>query len=368
MKSETQEDRQRIRSLLHIAIASPEAVRPMSGTDIDLLIRVCRRARLLGRISHAIQSLDLLDAFPDIAKDQMLASIAVAESRKRIAMWELDRIEWALGASAPKPMVALKGCAYAIRSLPNANGRIFADVDLLVPESSIEEVEELLNQQGWKTTVLRPYDDNYYRNWTHELPPLIHEQREVEVDLHHNILPRTARITPPAAKLLESSQESTAGAYHTLCDEDMVLHAIVHLFVDSDLSDKIRDLVDISGLLTHFSGEKGEGFWSQLVKRATELKLGRPVFYALRYSQSLMHTEIPEDAMNAVNKWKPSYPVLALMDRLVSRSLYPIHPDRHSKSTEFSRVLLLARSHWLRMPPWLLAYHVTVKFVRGRFE
>ena len=43
-----------------------------------------------------------------------------------------------------------------------------------------------------------PYDDAYYRRWMHELPPLIHRERDRMIDVHHTILPLTARITPDA--------------------------------------------------------------------------------------------------------------------------------------------------------------------------
>ena len=40
---------------------------------------------------------------------------------------------------------------------------------------------------------LTPYDDAYYRDHMHELPPLIHKERDRMIDVHHTILPLTAR-------------------------------------------------------------------------------------------------------------------------------------------------------------------------------
>ena len=49
------------------------------------------------------------------------------------------------------------------------------------------------------------YDDAYYRRWMHELPPLIHRTRDRMIDVHHTILPLTARPRPDAAALIAAS-------------------------------------------------------------------------------------------------------------------------------------------------------------------
>ena len=100
----------------------------------------------------------------------------------------------------------MKGCAYLLAGLPHAEGRQFADVDLLVPESRLGEVEARLRDNGWQTAELTPYDERYYREWTHELPPLTHAERDVEVDLHHNVQMRTSRLKPDAHLLLTASR------------------------------------------------------------------------------------------------------------------------------------------------------------------
>ena len=111
----------------------------------------------------------------------------------------------------------------------------------MFPESDLESVETCLNQHGWITGHLTPYDDNYYRKWTHELPPLTHIEREVEIDLHHNILPRTSRLKPAAEELLKGSQDVAGCRNRVLSNEDIVLHAITHLMFNDDLVDKLRD-------------------------------------------------------------------------------------------------------------------------------
>ena len=261
--------------------------------------------------------------------------------------------------------MVLKGCSYVLLGLPNSAGRLFADVDLLAAEAELDSVERILNRNGWRGRELTPYDDNYYRKWTHELPPLVHVEREVEIDLHHNIVPRTARLKPPAKALMAKAMQLPTSGFYVLSNEDLVLHAMVHLMFDSDLGDKLRDLVDIGDLLMHFSGRDDE-FWNKLVDRATDLGLSRPLYYSIRYCGRLLHLPIPEAVIGRLGQFAPNRLTVALMDRLVPRALFPIHPDRESRSARASRLLLYARSHWLRMPPWLLVYHLTYKFLARR--
>lgn len=350
-------------NLLRKALADPDAVVAMQTADLDLVLRIARRSRVLGRLAANLRDAGLLDSLPGAARDQLLSVLVLAESRARLALWELDRINKALTDAPCTTRIVMKGCAYLLLDLPNTHGRIFADVDLMFAETDLEGVEACLNQRGWITGHLSPYDDNYYRKWTHELPPLTHFEREVEIDLHHNILPRTSRLKPPARELLQNAQDVAGSRYRVLGNEDIVLHAMTHLMFNDDLVDKLRDLVDIDELLQFFS-RADSSFWQRLVARAEILDLRRPAYYGLRYTKQLLDGAIPESILNATKQWGPPAPVLWLMDRLVPRALFPPHPDHADPVTSVSRKLLYIRSHWIRMPPWLLAYHLTVKFFR----
>lgn len=356
-------DQREVRRLLDIAVRTPEDVAELPPRDLDLLFRVARRAGVLGRLAARLESSGDLARLPTAAADQLIGRLAMAESRVRLANWELDRIAWAMDSDTETPLVLMKGCTYVVLDLPNAPGRVFVDVDLLTSEDRLEAVEATLNRAGWLSQPLKPYDQNYYRKWTHELPPLTHPEREVEIDLHHNVLPRTARLKPEGAVLLQRARPLPGSRYLVLADEDIVLHAMTHLMFDSDLADKLRDLVDVADLFEHFSAAN-EDFWKLFVERAMELDLERPAYYSLRYCHRLLGTAIPEHVLDATENWGPIAPVRALMDTLAERALFPLHPDRPSRWAKLSRLLLYVRSHWIRMPPWLLAYHLSVKFLR----
>lgn len=356
-----------VRRLLQSVLLDPATIEDMSSEDLDLLLRVARRARLLGTVAKDLQECGQFESLPQVAKDHLLSALVLADSRARLAKWELDRIAWALRDHPEIRPIAMKGCAYLLLNTPNARGRIFADVDLMLPEPQLENVERHLNGFGWQSGKLSPYDQNYYRNWTHELPPLMHVEREVEIDLHHNVLPRTARLKPPASKLLKASKPVVGSRYSVLSNEDIVLHSMTHLMFADDLADKLRDLVDIDQLMRHFAGED-ESFWDHLLHRAQVLDLRRPAFYALRYARELLESPVPDSVIAASMNFAPPVPIVWIMDRLVPRALFPQHPDHPSRVTAFCRLSLYIRSHWIRMPPWLLAYHLSYKFYLTRIR
>jgi hypothetical protein len=361
-------DATRVAALLKVALRAPASVPNLAARDLDLLIRAARRVRLLGRLAADLQAAGVFDRLPPVARDQLHGTLVYAEARARLARWELDRIAWALEDAPPSRIVAMKGCAYLLLDLPMAASRIMADVDLMLPEAELEIVERRLNQRGWRTKPLSPYDDHYYRRWTHELPPLAHVERQVEIDLHHNLLPVTARPKPPAEPMLEAAAAVPGSPYRVLDGPDMVLHAMVHLFYSDEMADKLRDLVDIADLLEHFAGADTR-FWKCLVDRARRLGLERPAFYGLRYARQLLDFPVPESAVIATTTWGPPAPIRLLMDRLTINALFPQHPDRQPPvGVAASRLLLYARSHWIRMPPWLLVYHLGYKFYVTRFR
>ena len=261
------------------------------------------------------------------------------------------------------PVLLLKGAAYAAAELPVAEGRLASDVDIMVPREALLDVERALLQAGWQPAKLEPYDQRYYRAWMHELPPLRHSERGTFVDVHHTILPPTARLKPDPDQLLSRARRLGRSRLHVLAPTDMVLHSAAHLFHDGDLNRSLRDLVDVCDLLGYFGVDRS--FWHDLASRAATLDLGRPLFYALRYGRQLLSLDVPQDIEAAVAAFAPPIPILGIMDRLVPRTLVP--RERQGPSDDAAAMLLYMRSHWLRMPPGLLVPHLTRQAV-ARFS
>jgi hypothetical protein len=346
--------------LLIAALQCPADLPNLDLQNWDLLLRVARRTRLLGRLEADLAQLGLLDAIPERAAHHLHAARNLVAHRQTRLTWEADRVLWAL-RGLDVQVVALKGVAYMLANLPPERGRLAVDVDLLVPFEQMTLVEQRLLERGWVRETLHPYDDKFYRDWMHEIPALHHRERETEVDLHHRILPRTSRLQPDPVLLFQKARAVPDAPIRVLGPHDMILHALVHLFHEGEPDEglRLRDLVDVADLLEYFGQESG--FWDGLVPRAEQLQLGRPLYYGLVFSQRLLGTKIPQAVMQQAQHSAPSWLIRQAMSWLVPRAILPTHPDFFVPTAALARWAIYIRAHWLRMPPALLLQHLARK-------
>jgi len=268
--------------LVSRVIGDPQSAAGLSLRDWDLLIRQARYSMLLARIHHVLTETGQLACVPEPVVRQLESASAVARRHAQVIRWEVLQVQKALFRLGV-PVVLLKGAAYAMADLPPAAGRVFVDVDIMVPKPALADAEKALFQKGWMTAHHDEYDQRYYRTWMHELPPMTHVKRQTELDVHHTILPETARLHPDPYKLIMASESlDDLDEMYVLAPADMVLHSATHLFSDGELEHGLRDLVDLDALIRHFG--KSKEFLGQLVKRAQEMDLTRPLYYALRFT------------------------------------------------------------------------------------
>jgi hypothetical protein len=339
------------------ALADPEYLTRLDAESWESLLVEADLLGLSGRIAWDARGLGVVSTEPWLG-ERLTGCRHRGDASKRAILWELDRIAAAL-AGIDAPIVALKGAAYLLLDLRLARGRQPADVDVLVPEPALGRAEAALKAAGWVATTLHPYDERYYRLWTHELPPMLHPSRGIPLDLHHGLVPRTSRIRPDARRVVERSRPVDGSDVRVPCPSHLVVHAAVHLFHDGEIAGALRDLSDIDALLREL-GEGDPGFWDDLCDEAVALDASRATYYALRYGGRLLATPVPDRVTARALEWAPSGPVQRTMDALVERAL----PLSERTRPWVPAAMLKARAHWLRMPPALLARHLAVKAVR----
>jgi len=332
----------------------PDACRQLDERSWDLLVRQARHANLLGRLYFVFEQQGLLEAVHPRARAHMQSAATMA-ARQHQAMLREARILRDTLAALGLPLILLKGTAYVAAGLPATQGRVFADVDILVPHERLGEVESQLILNGWLSATHDVYDQRYYRQWMHELPAMQHMQRGTALDVHHTILPPTSRLKPDAAKLIAAAIELPGQpGIRVLAPCDMVLHSATHLFHEGEADNLLRDLSDLDLLLRHFGAEAG--FWAALVARAEEMDLAGPLRLALRYASLLLATPVPADVRDATGSAQPES-----LDAIYLRVLMPHHSSSTDRFARLARAALYVRGHWLRMPPHLLAYHLVHK-------
>jgi hypothetical protein len=342
--------------LLARTLRKPELAAHLSLAQWDLLVRQARQTGLLARLQDRFSTQTLSETIPQPARWHFEAAATLAHKQQIAVRWEVGQIRAAL-AGLDVPLVVMKGAAYVMAGLPAARGRLFNDIDILVPRGLLNRAEAALMLAGWHTTGLSAYDDRYYRRWMHEIPPMQHLRRATVIDVHHAILPDTARYFPDPEKLLGRIVPvgDMPGVY-VLSAEDRILHSAAHLFHDGELPHGLRDLTDLDLLLRHEAA--APRFWPRLVARATELQLGRSLFYALRYAQHFLDTPVPADVWEGLRPVAPTPGLLRLMDSVFSRALAPAHPSCNDALTPLARQAAYIRAHWLRMPSHLLLPHL----------
>lgn len=353
-----------IADILH-TLREPSALPRLDARRTTQLLARARFSHLLGRIAARARRDADARAFPSRLLGALDASLVAAEAFHRMARFETDRIGRCL-AGIGHDVVLLKGSAYVLAGLPPAAGRPLSDVDILLPRELLPEAEARLLAGGWEQGKTDEYDQRYFREWMHELPPMRHRERLTIIDLHHTILPPTGRLRPdPQLLLRDAVPVSGWPNIRVLAPADMVLHCIVHHFQDGEFQHTLRELVDLDDLLRHFAPMPG--FWERLLARSEEFGFGRPTFYALRHAGRLLATPIPDDVETALRRHAPPAPLLALMDRLMAnRLLASGRSPRGVLERAADRVLYL-RAQWLKMPPGLLAQHALGKFA-NRFR
>ena len=317
--------------LLARALADPASTAGLDGDGWTALLTMARAEQLIGTLAMRLRGLAMPPAVARILEDARSS----AEHGRRAALWEAEMARRAL-APLGCPVVLLKGTAFVAAGLLAGQGRSIGDLDILVPRGDLDAVEAALLAAGWEWVKPDPYDDEYYRRWMHELPPLIHRERDRMIDVHHTILPPTARVTPDAAALI-AARADLANGLSVLSANDMIVHAAAHLFADGDLAGGLRNLWDIRCLVEEF-GTDGLG------TRAAHHGLSNEVARSLRLVASVL------DGAAAGGG-----------DRFYIRRL--LARDGWGRPTRtITRFVFYVRSHWLRMPPTMLARHLWIKW------
>jgi len=140
---------------------------------------------------------------------------------------------------------------------------------------------------------------------------------------------------------------------HVMAPADMLLHSIAHLFADGDLAGGLRNLWDINLLVRQFAGADKQ-FWPELDIRAKTHGLASEMRRALRLAARLYDTPVSGAIAGSSE----------IADYLYVRRL--LARDGYGRETrKLTRFGFYVRSHWLRMPPLMLARHLWTKWRKG---
>lgn len=336
---------------------------PTQATKLDLsewsqLVASARSANLAGLLAERIAAADI--PVPAEATRHLEALRQLSRRQTQSVRWEVHGLQRAL-SQLGIPVVLLKGAAYAVSEHPVGRGRLFGDIDILVPRHALGDVELRLMVAGWTSGKASPYDQRYYRTWMHELPPMVNVRRGTVLDVHHTILPLTSRHSPDADAIIRAASAlPDLPAVRIPRPEHLLIHSIVHLLHEGELHNGLRDLFDIDGLLR--TGANEADFWPRVVDASRTLDVVAPVAFGLHLAAHLLDSPIPPHVL-ADMRIAAGGPASRLLTMLYTTAIRPENEAAESPAATLARFAIYVRAHWLRMPPHLLLRHLAHKSI-----
>lgn len=333
----------------------------MSPRELSQIVAEARYYNMLAQLKPLCEQSDIWFELPVEFQRHVLSAEYTYTNQLRLMAQEHHHISQ-LFSRLNIRWVYLKGAAYQLADISYMQGRLMNDIDILVPQEQIAMAEEALMEHGWLHKKLTDYDDKFYRDYSQEIPPLRHFDRQTELDVHFNILPTILNHGPDPAILLTHTQILPDGSGgQALSPEAMVFHSAIHLFYESEFHKGVRDLFDIVLLIKRFSQQPD--FWENLVQLQQSLGNGECMFYAIRYSRIIFQLDVPDNVVAFYEQFRPGRLVFYLTDpafRKVFSSIYPIHNDF---GDQWYLLILYLRGHLKRLPFSKLVPHLIRKSI-----
>lgn len=330
---------------------------PTDVLDLVRLVNFADSNHVLGQMAARIAPVETTDRVSGRVTGNLRDIFANATLRSEhdhtMLTFEMNRVERALEGSGISPIV-LKGGAYVARSMTAARGRRVSDLDILVRPEELDAAEKALLKAGWEadTETDNPYDQQYYRQHMHELPPLRHKKRGTVLDVHHALLPGTSRFFVDTQKMLASARPLAGSNLRTFDQVDLFIHSSVHAFADGALDAPVRTLVELFLIFDEMPAE----LHKTIADRAEAVGAPAPVGIALWAIGRLFGRE---DARLFSSRLVKPYRFLLLKAAVLSKA-------KDGAGAPVGKALLYLRSHYLRMPLYLLIPHLARKVLAWR--
>lgn len=332
---------------------TPKLALKFSLAQWSHFILILREIELLARFYHLSKNAGVYNQFPEKIKHHLHSAFIKARRQAVQAKFEAHNLTEHLSHINIKP-IFLKGVAYTLLENKASQGRTYSDMDVLVNKSDLKTIERKLTMYGWFAKKTDDYDEKYYREWAHEIPPLQQGSRGTIADVHHNLIPPISGRAPEIS-LFTQDLNLTNDGLTTLADHSLVLHSIIHLFFNEDFTNAFRDITDLNLLFTNKIDN--DDFWLSLIKLSEDSGFTTELYFALRYCQKISNTQFPDSFIEKVNTFKPKALNLKFHDFIFSQVLYPNHSSLNTWKTTWGKGLATFRGHLLKMPLHILIYH-----------
>jgi len=314
-----------------------------------------RHANLLASFYWQAEKHQCIESYPEQVQRHLFSARNYQQRQQQQVLYEVSEIKRILVASGIE-CVFLKGANYILRQCSTAKGRILSDIDILVKQGELLEAEKMFKLNNWQLKKVSDYDEQYYRKWAHEIPPLRHPLRGTVVDMHHNLyLPISGRA--PKIELFWQHTEQLDDGSIVLNAPASLLHSIIHLLMNEDFTNAYRDMLDIHLLIADY---QSTDFWQNLTELAKQTGFQDELSMALVLRARLFRGDVPRELTNEVQTFaaKPSNRLLL---NVYQHAITPNHTLLTTWRSATARSVAYVRGHWLKMPIHVLCKHFSVK-------
>ena len=342
------------------ALRQPDVIKHYSAADWSRLLQQLRLSQLSLYFLQQVESANLTAYLPVKIGSYLKSEKFKVAHQKRQVIYEVTKINQALALKQITP-VYLKGVAYILADIPLASTRVFSDIDILVPKKQINACENSLKGIGFISEKTDDYDQAYYRDYMHEIPPMRHVIRGSELDVHHNILPICTNSPINVDALTDQLSNDSIGCQSkTFAPPAMFLHSAIHLFHEGEFDKGLRDLCDLAELYEYYLQHEQE-FEPAIIALAHTLNQQHSLFLALRYIHRILAVKLGENSNRFLISYQKNYRWVILDDFIFEHVLRPFHPSCEGYFSSIAKHLAYYRGHMLRMPLKLLIPHLLKK-------
>jgi hypothetical protein len=275
---------------LPILLQDPAVCKALTPSDWRDALAQFKESGLLAHLAELLAAREIAsDAFPPAVRRQLVAHRATSAALIRSARWECGELSRAFAGSGIAVML-LKGASYAMSDALPARGRFVGDVDILVRRESLADAERLLRAGGWLPAEKSPEDEQYVREWQHQLPPFQHQERLTIVDLHHTIIASGGGHHLDVDRLFANARPLASSVLLVPSDLDQCLIVAAHFLRSGSADSAFRDLLDFTELLAECSDPATVN--QRLLDRAREIGLADALRVTSHFASALFGTPV----------------------------------------------------------------------------
>ncbi|EPG0367245.1 TPA: nucleotidyltransferase family protein [Photobacterium damselae] len=235
-------------------------------------------------------------------------------------------------------------------------GYLRQTTEILVSHNAIHHIEKCLLTHGWRPKLISDYDEKSRIRYTNALSPFIHQESNLELVVHYQLLPKRFRYSSDdtfTRKLIYPDSCYPASIFDPI---STIYHLAINLFFINDSKFGLRDIFTLYSLLNENSLQ--EGFWGELLTFQNKVGKDSSLFLALHFCHVLFDLAIPDFVSQYYHQqFKVSVTLNSLETSYIDLFSYAFPPYQDDDYKLAARLLRI-RGCIKQMPLYLLLPHI----------